>query len=118
MTSTNLIGPYRLDYDGVTSAIGDTVAGAFALGYERGDGIFRINYVGSSRDSLRAQLLDRIGSDQLFKFRICATAEQAFHDECMLFHDFHPPLNRIHPARPAGTDWVCPRCLQVSTRRR
>jgi hypothetical protein len=34
-----------------------------------------------------------------------------------LFHDFAPPNNILHPSRPAGTQWECPRC-QPSARRR
>ena len=114
MTSTSLHGPYRLDYDGVTSAICDDAAGAFALGYEHRDGSFRITLVGSTEEGLRQRLLDRIGSDQLFKFSIFATAEQAFHKECELFHDFRPPQNRFHPVRPSGKKWQCPRCMMRS----
>lgn len=34
----------------------------------------------------------------------------AFEKECHLYHDFNPPDNTVHPARPAGTQYLCPRC--------
>jgi hypothetical protein len=27
-----------------------------------------------------------------------------------MFHQFMPVGNFLHPGRPAGTDWTCPRC--------
>lgn len=41
-------------------------------------------------------------------------AKAAFEKECALYHDFGGPQgqldNEVHPARPEGTDWQCPRC--------
>jgi hypothetical protein len=46
--------------------------------------------------------------------RACAIArlKAAFEKECHLFHDFGETSldNKIHPARPSGSNWKCPRC--------
>lgn len=116
MTTPNLQGPFRLDFDTIGRAVAEKATGAFALGYESPDGAFRITYVGSSEDSLRARLLERIGSEQAFKFGPCASAEQAFLLECQLFHEFRPRANRFHPARPRGSTAQCPHCMALPLR--
>lgn len=110
MTSTGLIGPYRLAYDEITNAIPRVAPGAFMLGHRGPDGRFYVDYVGRADHDVRDKLLQMIGSGNLFKYRCSPTTEAAFHAECELFHDFHPPGNRMHPDRPAGTNWECPRC--------
>lgn len=110
MSSTGLIGPYRLAYDEITSAVTKVTPGAFALGHKGPDGRFYVDYVGRADKDMREQLLNLIGSANLFKFARTPTTEAAFHTECELFHDFKPPGNRMHPDRPAGTNWECPRC--------
>ncbi len=110
MPSTGLLGPFRLAYDEITSAIPRVVPGAFVLGHKGPDGRFYVHYVGRADENLRDTLLERIGSGNLFKFRTVTTGEAAFHAECELFHDFQPPGNRMHPDRSRGTKWECPRC--------
>jgi hypothetical protein len=110
MTSTELLGPYKLAYDDIDSAIPRVAPGAFVLGHKGPDGRFYIDFVGRADVDMRDRLLQLIGSGSLFKFRSSATGEAAFHAECELFHDFKPPGNRMHPDRPAGTNWECPRC--------
>ncbi len=110
MTSTGLLGPFRLAYDEITGAIQKPAPGAFVLGHKGPDGRFYVGYVGRADEDIRDKLLQLIGSGNLFKFRVTPTGEEAFHAECELFHAFQPPGNRIHPDRPAGTNWECPRC--------
>ena len=110
MTRTGLQGPYRLSFDGIDAAVTQKSAGVYALGYHDTQGRFCIRHVGRSDSDLRGRLLDTIGSDTLFKYGYSASAQTAFEKECQLFHDFSPPANRLHPDRPKGTTWRCPRC--------
>lgn len=107
---TGLLGPYRLTFDGINRAIFRRSAGVFALGHRDPNGNFRVKHVGRSDTDIRSRLCECIGSDTLFKFSFYASARAAFEKECELFHDFNPPCNRIHPGRPKGTTWECPRC--------
>jgi hypothetical protein len=34
----------------------------------------------------------------------------AFEKECSLYHDFESQDNLLHPRRPTGSGWLCPRC--------
>lgn len=110
MTTTVLNGPYRLAYDDINSAVSRVAPGAFVLGHKGPDGRFYIDYVGRADLDMRDRLLQLIGSGNMFKFKYQPSGEEAFHAECELFHDFKPPGNRMHPDRPAGTNWECPRC--------
>jgi hypothetical protein len=107
---TGLLGPYRLTFDDINSAVCRQSAGVFALGSNDPSGNFQVKHVGRSDADLRAQLRDCIGSEIMFKFRFFSSAQAAFEKECELFHDFSPPGNRIHPGRQKGTRWKCPRC--------
>lgn len=110
MTSTGLLGPFRLAYDDITDSIPRVAPGAFVLGHKGPDGRFYVDYVGRADQDIRDKLLQLIGSGNLFKYRCSTTSEAAFHAECELFHTFQPPGNRMHPDRKAGTNWECPRC--------
>jgi hypothetical protein len=52
----------------------------------------------------------RVGKYKRFKYGYASSAKAAFEKECKLYHDFEPRDNEVHPARPAGTNWECPRC--------
>ncbi len=110
MAKTGLAGPYPLSFDAINTVVEQQCAGAYALGYIDQNGRFCINHVGRSDSDVGAKLRDHIGSDMLFKFGYFPSAREAFEKECRLFHDFNPPGNRVHPARPHGTNWECPRC--------
>lgn len=110
----DLEGPYRLTFDGIENAVRRKKFGVFALGYEGRGNIFYINYIGRSECDLKSSLLGFIGSDVAFKYQAVLSAEEAFWRECELFHSFRPPANRIHPGRPTGSNWVCPRCSLLS----
>lgn len=109
-TKTGLTGPFRLSFDAIEAAVNRKSAGVYALGREDAEGNFRVSHVGRSDSDVRTRLLDYIGSEALFKYRYCSAAQTAFEKECELFHDFSPPGNRMHPGRPKGTKWRCPRC--------
>lgn len=110
MIKTGLQGPYRLSFDGVDAAVRQKSPGVYALGHEDAQGKFCINHVGRSDSDIRGRLLDTIGSSTLFKYGYSASSQTAFEKECQLFHDISPPGNRMHPARPKGATWRCPRC--------
>jgi hypothetical protein len=107
---TGLLGPYRLTFDGINDAVSRQSAGVYALGSNDPSGNFQVKHVGRADSDIRAKLRDCIGSDIMFKFCFFSSARAAFQKECELFHDFSPPGNRIHPGRPRGTNWECPRC--------
>lgn len=110
MTRTGLSGPHRLSFDAIDAAVTRTSAGVFALGHADAQGRFCVNHVGRSDLDVRTRLLDCIGSEALFKYGYFASSQAAFEKECELFHDIKPPGNRVHPGRPRGTTWRCPRC--------
>jgi len=107
---TGLLGPYRLTFDGINEAVARSSAGVFALGRNDPSGNFQVKHVGRSDSDIRSRLRECIGSDTMFKVGFYSSAQAAFEKECELFHDFSPPGNRIHPGRPKGTTWDCPRC--------
>ncbi len=107
---TGLLGPFPLSFDGITEAVKHHSAGVFTLGHIDRDGRFCVKYAGRSDTDVAAQLKNFIGSNQLFKFGYAASSKAAFVKECDLFHDFSPPGNALHPGRPQGTNWECPRC--------
>jgi len=43
-----------------------------------------------------------------FKFDYCASAKEAFERASTIYHEFDPSLNKEHPPRPAGTNYLCP----------
>jgi hypothetical protein len=110
MASTGLLGPYRLTFEEIKDAIPRVSPGAFALGHKDPSGRFYVDYVGRADTDVRGKLQGLIGSAMLFKYSCAPSAEAAFRKECELFHDFKPPGNRMHPDRPGGTSWECPRC--------
>jgi hypothetical protein len=59
---------------------------------------------------LKSKLKGHIGTASQFKFRHFALQRQAFERECEMFHQFLPVGNFLHPSRPSGTDWTCPKC--------
>ena len=110
MVNTGLAGPYRLTFDAIDAFVRETAPGVFALGYADPAGRFCINYVGRSDGDIKASLRSFIGSDSLFKYGYLPSSQAAFRKECELFHDVQPPRLLVHPGRPKGTTWECPRC--------
>lgn len=109
---TAMNGPYELSFDNLERVLPMARRGIFTLGYVDREGRFRVQSVGRDDYDVRARLCELIGSSVMFKFALTHDARTAFERECELFHDLRPPSNFIHPGRPAGTDWQCPRCLQ------
>ena len=109
MPSTGLHGPYTLDASNIDQKAEERL-GAYALGYIGDDGLFYVQRIGRSDVNLNSRLHDYIGDYRVFQFGHFQVARDAFNKECNLYHDFDPPDNKIHPDRPNGTKWTCPRC--------
>ncbi len=109
---TSMSGPYDLTFDTLERTLSKGRLGVFSLGYVDREGRFRVQSVGRDDYDLRARLCELIGSSAMFKFALMRDPRTAFEHECALFHDLRPPSNFIHPGRPAGSDWKCPRCFQ------
>lgn len=97
----------------VAKAVTKIAPGAYALGHLNNKR-FCVEYVGRSDFDVGDRLTDHIGQYERFKFDYCSSAKVAFERECHLWHDFGGPKgdpdNDIHPARPNGSSWACPRC--------
>ena len=101
---------YPLTFDSVNAVVPAAQAGVFALGYVDAQDRFCITFIGGSFDNLRQALCNQIATASLFKFRPYPSALGAFEAMCVLFHDFRPIGNALHPERHAGSSWRCPRC--------
>lgn len=112
MESLGMEGSYKLDEDTIDEKVTLTSAGNYALGRKNEDGTFLIGYVGRSDDDVNGRLKNWVGKTKspLFKFSYASSVEEAFEKECNNYHDFNPPGNTSHPARPEGKDWKCPKC--------
>ncbi len=111
MPSSGLRGPFSLTTSGVNAEVTKTSPGAYALGKTDDKNTFHIHYVGRADDDLAKRLKDHITEwYPQFKYEFYPSAKAAFEKECNLYHDFNPPDNTIHPARPKGATYSCPRC--------
>ena len=99
-----------MTFEGIERAVPSTSMGVFALGHTDTLGKFCVDHVGRSDTDVRSRLRDYIGSALLFKYDVFDSQRAAFEKECQLYHDFNPPGNPLHPDRPRGTTWDCPRC--------
>ncbi len=109
MASTGLKGPHALTKESIDANVTATSPGAYALGKTK-EGTFYISYVGRSDGDVNDRLKDHVGKYSQFKFGYFSSPKAAFEKECHLYHDFSPPANDVHPARPSGSGWVCPAC--------
>lgn len=102
-------GPFTLTAETISKLVTKKSPGAYALGRLTAAG-FYVDYVGRSDDDLANRLQNWVGEYPHFKAGYYPTAQAAFIKECELYHDFTGLHNKVHPARPAGTYWACPRC--------
>ena len=87
--------------------------GNYALGYTDDKGTFIVQYVGRSDTDLNQELKARLAQYKKFKYSYASSSKDAFEKECQNFHDFggsEKLHNKIHPARPSGSNWKCPAC--------
>lgn len=109
MASSGLKGSFALTDEKINEEITKTSPGAYALGRVKDD-TFYIDYVGRSDTDVNKRLHSHVGNYPRFKYDYFSSAKAAFEKECNLWHDFSPADNSIHPARPNGSNWKCPRC--------
>lgn len=109
MRRASLRGPFNLDDEIIDDKVAPRRPGVFLLG---GSGVFtpENGRVGRSDSDVNNQLHVYVDSYRYFSFQYCSTAQEAFESECTLFHEVDPKDNILHPLRPPGTDWKCPRC--------
>jgi hypothetical protein len=110
MASSGLQGPFALNDTTIDKVVTKTSAGAYALVWADANGTFHISYVGRSDGDVNKRLHDHAGKYAQFKCDYFGSSKSAFEKECNLYHDFNPPDNTVHPARPSGSSWTCPRC--------
>jgi hypothetical protein len=110
LVGSGLNGPFALGSDTIEEELVDNCPGAYALGFTDRWGRFSITYVGSAGEDLKSKLKGHIGTASQFKFRHFTMQKQAFEKECEMFHQFLPVGNFLHPSRPQGEDWTCPKC--------
>lgn len=115
MPATNMtVGPFPLTRAHVTLLTAG-LTGAYALSRSPTNDPFVVHYAGRSDSDIKRRLLDHV-NDGRYLFAKCGyttSAKAAFEWECRVFHDFGGAAaldNHIHPDRPRGSDWSCPRC--------
>ena len=112
MPNTGLNGPYRLSSEKIDEVITKTSPGTYVLERKDSSDSFIVNYVGRSDNDVNDRLKKWVGVKgyKRFKFGYFDSAKAAFEKECVIYHDFSGLDNDIHPQRPEGTSWQCPRC--------
>jgi hypothetical protein len=111
--SLGLNGPYNFNSATIDERITQTSPGNYALGYKSEDGTFIVLYVGRADVDLNERLHQQLGKSskyKYFKWGYSTSRKAAFEKECQNYHDFKCPDNQIHPDRPDGANWECPRC--------
>lgn len=112
MGKLNMKGSYELTNEKIDEVITKTSAGNYALGYEK-EGTFYVNYVGRADSDVNGRLKKWVDSYKKFKFSYATSPKAAFEKECENYHDFGESKsldNKIHPDRPNGASWKCPKC--------
>lgn len=106
-----MIGPYSLTADRIDAVVTKKQAGDYVLGPFNGDGKkVIVYYAGRSDADLPGRLKQWVGKYKAFAYYYASSPMDAFKVECELYHDFNPRDNSVHPARPSGSNWKCPRC--------
>lgn len=106
-------GPFIFTSDGIDDVIKDNIIGNYALGTVNDKGGLSVSYVGRSDTDLKTELKQRLDTHPHpnFKASSADSAEEAYKKECQNFHDFSPPENENHPAKP-NLSVKCPVCGQ------
>jgi hypothetical protein len=109
MAQNGLWGPFTLSDQVIDEEVTHSGAGVYLLEQSADLVNFRVVYVGRSDTNVN-QLHVHVGSYKRFRYEYCSSVEAAYEKECTFYHDFEPHDNPVHPQRPSGTDWKCPRC--------
>ena len=112
MAALGMNGPYKLDTETIDENVTKKSPGNYALGKKDDEGTFLVGYVGRADSDVNERLKSWLEKTKrpLFKFSYATSAKATFEKECENYHDFDPPANDVHPDRPNGTYWKCPRC--------
>lgn len=107
-------GPFLLDSKIIDLKVTLAKPGNYYLGEYR-DRTFYVLYVGSDHVNVKIRLKQHIGEPcPYFMFRYASSPKDAYVFESQKYHDFGGErgnlLNKIHPAKPDGSDWKCPVC--------
>jgi len=111
-----LYTPYRFTPNVVRQEVESDTAGSYVLGVDAGDGNFAPRYVGRSDHGVQGRLAkhDYLYKYEYFVYRTASGAEQAFQQECELWHGYrqrgYELDNKVHPAVPPGCALKCPFC--------
>lgn len=103
-------GPYELTLSEIDRNVKKGSIGAYSLGPPHKEGGISPKRIGRSDDDLNKRLKDYVGQYPQFVVRFCSSIRQAYETECYLWHKHHPVDNKLHPDKPAGTNYPCPEC--------
>ncbi len=109
MAIPSLSEPTVLTEKDIDASVTSTSPGVYVLD-KTTSGPWVNSYVGRSDTDLNARLKKWVGKYGYFKAAYMNSPAAAFDAECQLFHALAPSDNVVHPARPADSNWVCPRC--------
>ena len=109
MAVPTLSTPIALTERNIDTSVTSVAPGVYVLD-KTTSGPWLNSYVGRSDTDLNARLKNWVGKYGYFKAAYMDSAAAAFDAECELFHALAPTDNAVHPARPAHSNWVCPRC--------
>src|SRR5579862_8512782 len=110
MAAPQMSQGFTLNEERIDEVVTKTSPGVYLLD-PTSNGPFDPAYAGRSDFDLNARLKDWVGEGyKFFSAAYCPTPKAAFEAECELYHDYKPRHNQVHPARPAGSNAVCPRC--------
>lgn len=118
MASLNMNGPYHFTEEDILNEVTQIKPGNYALGYLKKNSdekdVFIVQYVGRSDSDVAERILQHLGEPyKHFKYSYATSPRAAFLQECQNYHDFGEKeklKNKIHPDKPAGTNWKCPCC--------
>ena len=116
MKTLDMYGPFEYNQETINDLIPEGMIGNYALGHIE-DNAFVVEYVGRADVDLKARLPHSIGNYSHFKFSDASSPLNAYHKECVNWHDFGGEagclVNKIHPDRPNGIKWaICPICTK------
>lgn len=103
-------GPFSLSNREVDGRIPKGKPGVYVTGY------FSLHFIvdrwGRSDTDIHDGVHKRIGDAPMFKFKVCASADEAYLEECALFHEHHKEgdTRHGHPVKPEGSASACPKC--------
>lgn len=102
-------GPYTLDKATIDKTITQASPGAYILSTDGKNA----HYVGRSDSDVNGRLkwwVDNSQKYSRFWFEYASFSMAAFDLECRWWHKYMPIDNKMHPDRPANSNWQCPVC--------